>query len=1264
MRLFKMFLFGLLFSFSSLFASSFPAGSKCLEIGDSILDDYGIGEGFGYYIHYTGRSSLSSVDATSGQEALSICGISYGTALIVSPSNNVFFRHYNPNYPGQYWKATPVYTIGKPIPQCSATNTSFPSIASNEQILFQWQEPDNYTSTCIQNSGVVQERRQNCTAEYRCVKSDIPTPDKKCRNIPISSFVSPTDAVFHEDIALVGSDVHLHYTSSIGKNETIASGWSLNIHNTLEDNYLYLGDGSILNIGSKSSVVDGITTITNGEYSYVFDANNSHISTNNTFTKQRLYSFEYDTDKRLVSITDEFNNITTLQRDINGTVTSITAPNGQVNYIHIDDNDDLVNVTYEDDSKYIFVYENHLMTSEKEPNSNEFLHLFDTDGKITSVVDAEQGVWGFAKNTTDEYDETVVNKAAGDTITYKDYFLHNDSLLTQTITPSGDIFSRITNINGLNSNSDKCGVKTDIEYQTQIDPLTKKREPKTIKVTTPSGLSKTTEYSLNNTYNGDKLVKRETSTNINGAITLQTRDFNLSTAIITSPETRVNSVEYDEETQLPVKLQIADLEPIEYEYNEQGKVTEVEQADRKVEFTYDSRGNLAKEINLQGRTTTSYKYDKKDRVTEIVYPDGHSVEFSYDKNGNRTQLTTPTPTDYLFEYNGVNKRTSMTSPLGYKTLYMYDKQRRVTNITRASGKSILNTYEAGELKSTATPEGVTNYTYDCGSKVSSITNNQETISYTYDGDLLTGITTSGVLNQGIQTGYNSDFKTATLNYANGTANYDYDKDGLLVQSSGFTITRDPINGQAIKISDGTLELKQKYNKFGEIKSQKSKNFILKLKRKKAHIVNKTETIIKHVHNEERAEEHGKREKKHKQRAEKHEKRERKQKVTSKYRYKYDSRDRLVSVKKGKKVVENYTYDANGNRVEATVYGVTTQASYTLDDSLEVYGNNTYRYDADGYLVEKTTPQESTSYTYNTLGALTSVTTPTKTITYHLNALNQRVAKEVDGVITEKYLWANLTTLLAVYDGNDNLVQRFEYADSTMPISMTQNNQKYYLHYDQVGTLRAVSDVNHNIVKEITYDTFGNILNDTNEEFKVPFGFAGGLHDRDTGLVHFGYREYDPFTGKWSAKDPIGFNGGDSNLYGYVLGNPVEFVDSEGLFKFGIRPLAGLPFEFGPFYHENGFFENGGNVGYFPTGIGGDDKNELPNYKILPTHYNDNIMMDALNNLLNSGRWLPDSVNCKNRKHDMSCDYDLPSHNCQDFAGALRQEYRRLGGTTR
>ena len=140
----------------------------------------------------------------------------------------------------------------------------------------------------------------------------------------------------------------------------------------------------------------------------------------------------------------------------------------------------------------------------------------------------------------------------------------------------------------------------------------------------------------------------------------------------------------------------------------------------------------------------------------------------------------------------------------------------------------------------------------------------------------------------------------------------------------------------------------------------------------------------------------------------------------------------------------------------------------------------------------------------------------------------------------------MTRLLAVYDGSNNLIMRFEYADGRMPVAMTKGGATYYLTYDQVGSLRVVADSTGNVVKRIDYDSFGNIINDTNPTFDMPFGFAGGLHDRDTGLVRFGFRDYDPDIGRWTAKDPIGFAGGDTDLYGYVLNDPVNYFDSNGL----------------------------------------------------------------------------------------------------------------------
>jgi RHS repeat-associated protein len=140
----------------------------------------------------------------------------------------------------------------------------------------------------------------------------------------------------------------------------------------------------------------------------------------------------------------------------------------------------------------------------------------------------------------------------------------------------------------------------------------------------------------------------------------------------------------------------------------------------------------------------------------------------------------------------------------------------------------------------------------------------------------------------------------------------------------------------------------------------------------------------------------------------------------------------------------------------------------------------------------------------------------------------------------------MTRLLAVYDGSNNLVMRFTYADGRIPVSMTKSGVTYYLAYDQIGSLRAIMDANGSVIKEMLYDSFGAIIFESNSAFTVPFGFAGGLHDRDTGLVRFGYRDYDPTIGRWVAKDPIDFAGGDLNLYGYVGNEPISWIDPFGL----------------------------------------------------------------------------------------------------------------------
>lgn len=136
--------------------------------------------------------------------------------------------------------------------------------------------------------------------------------------------------------------------------------------------------------------------------------------------------------------------------------------------------------------------------------------------------------------------------------------------------------------------------------------------------------------------------------------------------------------------------------------------------------------------------------------------------------------------------------------------------------------------------------------------------------------------------------------------------------------------------------------------------------------------------------------------------------------------------------------------------------------------------------------------------------------------------------------------------IAELDGSGTVVSRFVYGSKfNVPDYLIKGGTTYRIIADHLGSPRLiVNAATGAIVQRMDYDEFGNVLLDTNPGFQ-PFGFAGGLYDRDTKLVRFGARDYDPETGRWTEKDPIRFGGG-INLYTYVSGNPVNRIDPSGL----------------------------------------------------------------------------------------------------------------------
>jgi RHS repeat-associated protein len=273
--------------------------------------------------------------------------------------------------------------------------------------------------------------------------------------------------------------------------------------------------------------------------------------------------------------------------------------------------------------------------------------------------------------------------------------------------------------------------------------------------------------------------------------------------------------------------------------------------------------------------------------------------------------------------------------------------------------------------------------------------------------------------------------------------------------------------------------------------------------------------------------------------------------------------------------ETYVYDANGNRTSWLTTGASNSANVTstsvdAQDRLLSFtssaGATTCAYDALGRLATKTTPAGDVStLTWEASGALVSLVrtgSEAANVTYRNDAVGRRIARLVDGVVTTRWLYAGIHPV-AEFNAAWVLLRVFVYATrGHVPDVVMAREGGVWVSYrvvtDHLGSLRRVVRVSDGaVVQRMQYDAYGRVLEDwaASAWTQVPFAFAGGIYDRATKLVRFGAREYDAEIGQWIAKDPIGFDGGDANLYGYCWDNPIAYVDEDGHLGVFVAVLA-------------------------------------------------------------------------------------------------------------
>ncbi len=268
-------------------------------------------------------------------------------------------------------------------------------------------------------------------------------------------------------------------------------------------------------------------------------------------------------------------------------------------------------------------------------------------------------------------------------------------------------------------------------------------------------------------------------------------------------------------------------------------------------------------------------------------------------------------------------------------------------------------------------------------------------------------------------------------------------------------------------------------------------------------------------------------------------------------YGYDGIGRLVAADG-----VAYTYDLAGNRLSRSGAGVPPAAySYShnrLDGDLyDAAGcvTNMFRngvelslsWNTQGQLVSVSTNNAfAESYVYDALGRRVSTTDKGGTV-YHVYDGHQ-CAADVDGSgrPLRTYAWG---------PGIDNLLAMTVY--SYQPNSPQPTASSFFAVKDHLGSVHALVDAQGEIAQTFTYDAWGNACVSTpNSSFLTPdfscrYLFQGREYSAATGLYNFRARWYDPVSGRWLSKDPIGLEGG-LNLYAFCGDDPVNWRDPWGL----------------------------------------------------------------------------------------------------------------------
>ena len=590
-----------------------------------------------------------------------------------------------------------------------------------------------------------------------------------------------------------------------------------------------------------------------------------------------------------------------------------------------------------------------------------------------------------------------------------------------------------------------------------------------------------------------------------------------------------------------------------YAYDIAGNLSSVtDPLNQVVRYQYDARRRTVSESDA-ANNVTRFKYDVVDRLSSLQ-----------DARGNKTS----------YVYDSLGRLTKSTDPLGKSTTYKFDKADQLLEMTDRTGRVTKFRYnELGELVSEnwlnadLSTANAIQYTYDAIGQLAQA--NDGFSSMVYTRDLLNRVTReqmagpNGIPTTFLDSTYDSVGNRLTLHdtinsVVGATNTWAYDSRNrvkqLIQTGPGIALKRVDFGRNAL----GQMTAISRFaDAAGQVPVAATAYTYDTLQRPTSITHRSAASVV--INSFSYQYDTGSRI-------------TRITDIDGATNYTYDSRDQLIGANHAdvSNPDETYAYDATGNRTASSLHGVGYKTG--VGNRLDSDGTYNYSYDHVGNMVRRVTIVSGAfrEFAYDHRNRLVQVSdrpgaagATTQIVKYTYDLMNRRIAMNVDKTPTDAI---DGVITYFVYDGQDVIADLID-SDGSGPDSAVKSMR--YLHgpavdqvlaqessngdvegmlTDHLGTVRDLISSSDQMVNHIKYDSYGNVISESNPALKTRYKYSGREFDAETELQYNRARYYDAAIGRFISEDPIGFAGGDANIYRYVSNIPIDSTDPNGLKK--------------------------------------------------------------------------------------------------------------------